>query len=145
MIAIQIGVVGDLRSIRRPSWRVVTRCIVGKLDDIATIRMHHVKLIIAIYIRSVGDLRSIRRPRRIPVTRCVVGKLDDIATISVPHINLKIAIQIGAVGELPVAGLLGLMVADDEAERARQLIAEYNGAELLPGDEPESYPGELIC
>ncbi|MCP9338408.1 putative signal transducing protein [Stutzerimonas xanthomarina] len=52
---------------------------------------------------------------------------------------------IGAVGELPVAGLLGLMVADDEVERARQLIAEYNGAEPLPGDEPESYPGELIC
>lgn len=52
---------------------------------------------------------------------------------------------IGAVGELPVSGLLGLMVADEQAERARQLIAEYNGAELLPGDEPESYPGELIC
>lgn len=52
---------------------------------------------------------------------------------------------IGAVGELPVAGLLGLMVADEQAERARQLIGEYNGAEPLPGDEPESYPGELIC
>ncbi len=52
---------------------------------------------------------------------------------------------IGAVGELPVAGLLGLMVADEQAERARQLIAAYNGAEPLPGDEPESYPGELIC
>lgn len=52
---------------------------------------------------------------------------------------------IGAVGELPAAGLLGLMVADEQAERARQLIAEYNGAEPLPGDEPESYTGELIC
>ncbi len=52
---------------------------------------------------------------------------------------------IGAVGELPVVGLLGLMVADEQAERARQLIAAYNGAEPLPGDEPESYPGELIC
>jgi hypothetical protein len=52
---------------------------------------------------------------------------------------------IGAMGELPVAGLLGLMVADEEAERARQLIAEYNRAEPLPGEEPESYPGELIC
>lgn len=52
---------------------------------------------------------------------------------------------IGAVGELPAAGLLGLMVADEHAERARELIAEYNGAEPLPGDEPESYPGELIC
>ncbi|MBF6623360.1 MAG: DUF2007 domain-containing protein [Pseudomonas stutzeri] len=52
---------------------------------------------------------------------------------------------IGAVGELPAAGLLGLMVGDDQAEHARQLIAAYNGAELLPGDEPEGYPGELIC
>lgn len=52
---------------------------------------------------------------------------------------------IGAVGELPAVGLLGLMAADDQADRARQLIAEYNGAEPLPGDEPESYPGELIC
>ncbi|RRV14802.1 DUF2007 domain-containing protein [Pseudomonas saudiphocaensis] len=55
---------------------------------------------------------------------------------------------IGAIGELPAAGLLGLMVNDDQAERARQLIAEYNDAELLPGDEPDgpmSYPGELIC
>ncbi|QGZ32312.1 DUF2007 domain-containing protein [Stutzerimonas stutzeri] len=52
---------------------------------------------------------------------------------------------IGAVGELPAAGLLGLMAVDEQAERARQLIAAYNGAEPLPGDEPESYPGELIC
>lgn len=52
---------------------------------------------------------------------------------------------IGAVGELPAAGLLGLMAVDEQAQRARQLIAAYNGAEPLPGDEPESYPGELIC
>jgi len=52
---------------------------------------------------------------------------------------------IGAVGELPVSGLLGMMVADEEAERARLLIDEYNGPQPLPGDEPESYPGELIC
>ncbi|WP_407295554.1 DUF2007 domain-containing protein [Stutzerimonas zhaodongensis] len=52
---------------------------------------------------------------------------------------------IGGMGELPAAGLLGLMVQDDEADRARHLIAEYNGAEPVAGDEPESYPGELIC
>ena len=51
----------------------------------------------------------------------------------------------GAVGELPACGLLGVMVEDDHAHRAHQLIAAYNGAEPLPGDEPESYPGELIC
>jgi len=52
---------------------------------------------------------------------------------------------LGAMGELPALGLLGLLVEDDQAERARQLIAAYNGAEPLPGDEPESFPGELIC
>ncbi|HAV86575.1 putative signal transducing protein [Stutzerimonas balearica] len=52
---------------------------------------------------------------------------------------------LGAMGELPALGLLGLLVEDDQAERARHLIAAYNGAEPLPGDEPESYPGELIC
>jgi len=52
---------------------------------------------------------------------------------------------IGAVGELPAAGLLALVVADGQACRALALIAAYNGAEPLPGDEPESYPGELIC
>ena len=52
---------------------------------------------------------------------------------------------VGAVGELPACGLLGLMVADEEADRARRLIAAYNGAEPLFGEEPDSYPGELIC
>ena len=52
---------------------------------------------------------------------------------------------IGAMGELPAVGLLGLMVGDQDAERARQLIAAYNGAVPVPGDEPESFPGELIC
>ncbi|WAJ38509.1 DUF2007 domain-containing protein [Pseudomonas sp. GOM7] len=51
----------------------------------------------------------------------------------------------GAVGELPVCGLLGLMVADADAERARALIAEYNAAQPLPGDEPESFQGVLLC
>ena len=52
---------------------------------------------------------------------------------------------IGAMGELPALGLLGLLVDDAQAERARQLIAAYNGAVPLSGDEPDSYPGELIC
>jgi len=51
----------------------------------------------------------------------------------------------GAIGELPVCGLLGLLVEDDQAERACRLIAEYNAAQPLPGDEPESYPGVLLC
>ena len=51
----------------------------------------------------------------------------------------------GAVGELPVQGLLGLAVPDEQAGYARQLIDAYNGAQPLAGDEPESYPGTLIC
>ncbi|MFJ3486407.1 DUF2007 domain-containing protein [Pseudomonas sp. NPDC090202] len=52
---------------------------------------------------------------------------------------------LGAIGDLPVSGLLGLMVDDDQAERARQLITEYNGAFPLAGDEPDSYPDVLLC
>jgi hypothetical protein len=52
---------------------------------------------------------------------------------------------LGGVGELPVFGLLGLAVDDEQAERARQLITEYNGAFVLPGEEPDSYPDVLLC
>ena len=52
---------------------------------------------------------------------------------------------VGAVGELPACGLLGLVVADDYAEQARTLIAEYNAAQPVPGDEPESFQGVLLC
>lgn len=52
---------------------------------------------------------------------------------------------IGAAGELPLQGLLGLAVADEQAEYARQLIDAYNDAQPLVGDEPESFPGTLIC
>lgn len=51
----------------------------------------------------------------------------------------------GAVGELPACGLLGLMVGNEDAEQARVLIAEYNAAQPVPGDEPESFQGELLC
>ncbi|MBT8768832.1 putative signal transducing protein [Pseudomonas boanensis] len=52
---------------------------------------------------------------------------------------------LGAIGELPPAGLLGLLVEDQQAERARGLIAAYNAAQPLPGEEPDSYPGTLLC
>ena len=52
---------------------------------------------------------------------------------------------IGAAGELPMQGLLGLAVADEQAEYARQLIDAYNDAQPLVGDEPEHVPGTLIC
>jgi len=52
---------------------------------------------------------------------------------------------LGAVGELPALGLLGLLVEDDDAERARRLIAAYNAAAPLPGEEAEGLPGVLLC
>lgn len=52
---------------------------------------------------------------------------------------------LGAIGELPAAGLLVLSVDDEQAERARQLIAAYNAAQPLPVEEPPSCPGELLC
>ncbi|MEO4047550.1 DUF2007 domain-containing protein [Pseudomonas sp. CAU 1711] len=52
---------------------------------------------------------------------------------------------LGAVGELPALGLLGLLVEDEDAERARRLIAAYNAAAPLPGEEPEGCPGVLLC
>lgn len=51
----------------------------------------------------------------------------------------------GAVGELPACGLLGLLVEDAQAHSAKQLIAEYNAALPLPGDEPDSIQGTLLC
>ena len=51
----------------------------------------------------------------------------------------------GAVGELPACGLLGLMVEDAQARSAQQLISAYNAALPLPGDEPESIQGTLLC
>jgi len=52
---------------------------------------------------------------------------------------------LGAVGELPAMGLLGVLVADQQAEHARELIAAYNAAQPLPGDEPENVQGVLLC
>ncbi|MBD9598279.1 putative signal transducing protein [Pseudomonas sp. 478] len=52
---------------------------------------------------------------------------------------------LGGSGELPIFGLLGLSVDNDEAEYARELITAYNAALPLPDDEPESFPGTLVC
>ena len=52
---------------------------------------------------------------------------------------------LGGSGELPIFGLLGLSVEDDQADNARALITAYNAALPLPGDEPESFPDTLVC
>ncbi len=52
---------------------------------------------------------------------------------------------VGGVGELPALGLLALLVEDRQAEQARALIGAYNAALVLPAEEPDSYPGSLLC
>ena len=52
---------------------------------------------------------------------------------------------LGGSGELPIFGLLGIAVEDDQAANARALITAYNAALPLPGDEPEGFPGTLVC
>ncbi len=52
---------------------------------------------------------------------------------------------LGGTGELPIFGLLGLEVENDQATCARELITAYIGAQPLPGDEPDSYPDVLVC
>ena len=52
---------------------------------------------------------------------------------------------LGATGELPVYGLLGLAVDNDQAQYARELIAAYNAALPMPSDEPDSFPDVLVC
>ncbi|MFL1555497.1 putative signal transducing protein [Pseudomonas sp. O11] len=52
---------------------------------------------------------------------------------------------LGGTGELPIFGLLGLEVDNDQAAYARELITAYNGAQPLPGDEPDSFSDVLVC
>ena len=52
---------------------------------------------------------------------------------------------LGAMGELPVSGLLGLQVDNEQAERARLLITAYNAAQPLDADEPVKVTGVLLC
>ena len=50
---------------------------------------------------------------------------------------------LGGVGELPAAGLLQLMVADEDYERARALIAAWERANVTPPDETSEKPRAL--
>ena len=49
---------------------------------------------------------------------------------------------LGAMGELPAMGLLGLMVPDEDARLARQLIDEYLSATPEPGEPSSLLPIE---
>lgn len=52
---------------------------------------------------------------------------------------------LGGIGDLPAAGLLGLLVEDEDALRAQALIAAYNAATPLPGEDPSPEQGILVC
>lgn len=52
---------------------------------------------------------------------------------------------LGAIGELPLGGLLGMLVADEQAQRASGLIAAYNAAQPLPAEAPPDHEGSLLC
>ncbi|HEX8594932.1 MAG TPA: DUF2007 domain-containing protein [Pseudomonas sp.] len=52
---------------------------------------------------------------------------------------------LGASGELPIFGLLGICVDNDQAEQARALITAYNAALPMSGDEPDNFPDVLVC
>ncbi|QHG67014.1 putative signal transducing protein [Pseudomonas putida] len=86
-------------------------------------------------------MRRIYEPENLLEAEMLVGMLVSEGV----EVHLVGRDLIGAVGELPLQGLLGLAVPDQQAEYARQLIDAYNGAEPLAGDEPESHPGTLIC
>ncbi|WP_338746078.1 DUF2007 domain-containing protein [Pseudomonas putida] len=86
-------------------------------------------------------MRRIYEPENLLEAEMLVGMLAS------EGINVQLVGRdlMGGVGELPLQGLLGLAVADEQAEYARQLIDAYNDALPLVGDEPESFPGTLIC
>ncbi|WP_339528888.1 putative signal transducing protein [Pseudomonas mucidolens] len=52
---------------------------------------------------------------------------------------------LGGTGELPIFGLLGLEVENDQASCARELVTAYIGAQPMPGDDPDNVPDVLVC
>ncbi|MFO2465036.1 DUF2007 domain-containing protein [Pseudomonas sp. 15FMM2] len=52
---------------------------------------------------------------------------------------------LGGTGELPIFGLLGLEVENDQACYARELITAYIGAQPVSGDDSDSVPDVLVC
>ncbi|MDE3735654.1 MULTISPECIES: DUF2007 domain-containing protein [Pseudomonas] len=86
-------------------------------------------------------MRRIYEPRDLIEAELLLGMLSSEGV----EAHLAGSHLLGGIGELPMFGLLGLLVEDDDAERASGLIAAYNAAQPLPGEEPDSYPGTLLC
>lgn len=86
-------------------------------------------------------MRRVYEPENLFEAEMLVGMLASegiTARLSGQHL-------LGAIGELPVAGLLGLLVMEDQAQRASELIAAYNQAQPLPGEAPLDNEGSLLC
>ena len=86
-------------------------------------------------------MRRIYEPESLMEAQLLVGMLASEGV----EVHLAGRDLVGGAGELPMHGLLGLVVPDEQAGYARQLIDAYNAALPLAGDEPESFPGTLIC
>ena len=52
---------------------------------------------------------------------------------------------LGGAGHLPVSGLLGIVVGDEQVQQALELISAYNAALPVDSDEPDSFPDVLVC
>ena len=69
-------------------------------------------------------MRRIYEPQNLLEAEMLVGMLAS-EGVDVQLVGRDL---MGGVGELPLQGLLGLAVADEQAEYARQLIDAYNDA-----------------
>ena len=86
-------------------------------------------------------MRRIYEPQNLMEAELLLGMLASEGV----EARLDGADLVGGTGELPALGLLGLTVADDQAQYARALIDAYNAASPVAGDEPESFPDVLVC
>ncbi len=86
-------------------------------------------------------MRRIYEPENLLEAEMLIGMLDSEGIDAL----LVGGDLLGGIGELPLHGLLGLAVSDEQADYARELITAYNAALPLPGDEPDNLPGVLIC
>jgi hypothetical protein len=87
-------------------------------------------------------MRRVYEPANLIEAQMLIGMLADEGI----RAHLNGGDLVGGMGDLPVMGLLSLNVENDQAEHARRLIAEYNAASPLSGDEPpDSFAGVLLC
>ena len=87
-------------------------------------------------------MRRVYEPESLIEAQMLIGMLESEGITA----HLSGADLMGGVGDLPALGLLSLNVDNSRADEARRLIAEYNAALPLSGDDPpDSFPGVLLC